>query len=56
MFIALLIFLVALFVVIAVTHRSVNRRADARLREQFDAQGAACEPSRRSMRASGYHV
>jgi hypothetical protein len=45
-----------LFAIIVAMHRGVTRRADAKLREQFDAQGTAGEVSRRLMRASGYNV
>lgn len=50
------IFLVALFAIIVAMHRGVTRRADAKLRAQFDAQGAGSEVPRRLMRESGYNV
>jgi hypothetical protein len=56
MMLILPIFLVALFTVIAAMHRGVTRRANARLRAQFDAQGAGSEVPRRLMRDSGYDV
>jgi hypothetical protein len=56
MVIAVIVFFVALFIVIAATHRAVNRRADKQLRKQFDAQGKDSETSRKSMRDSGYDV
>lgn len=49
-------FIVALFALIIAMHRGVTRRADARLRAQFDAQGPSSEVSRRLMRDSGYSV
>jgi len=49
-------FIVALFALIIAMHRGVTRRADARLRAQFDAQGPGSEVSRRLMRESGYSV
>jgi hypothetical protein len=49
-------FLVALFALIVAMHRGVTRRADARLRAQFDAEGPGGEVSRQLMRASGFSV
>ncbi|WP_302058791.1 hypothetical protein [Paraburkholderia sp. CNPSo 3274] len=37
-------------------HRGVTRKADAKLREQFDAQGAGDEVSRQLMRNADYSV
>lgn len=51
-----LTFLVVLFAIIVIMHRGVTRRADARLRAQFEAQGTASEVSRQLMRDSGYKV
>jgi hypothetical protein len=50
------IFFVALFAIIVALHRGVTRRADARLRAQFDAEGGGGEVSRKLMRDSGYSV
>lgn len=50
------IFVVALFALIAIMHRNVARKADAKLRAQFDAQGAGSEVPRRLMRDAGYKV
>ena len=49
-------FLIALFAIIVAMHRGVTRRADARLRAQFDAEGPGGEVSRQLMRDSGYSV
>ncbi|MEM5436016.1 hypothetical protein [Paraburkholderia diazotrophica] len=50
------VFLVALFAIIVAMHRGVTRRADAKLRTQFDAEGPASDVSRQLMRDSGYSV
>jgi hypothetical protein len=50
------VFIVALFALIIAMHRGVTRRADARLRSQFEAEGARGEVSQRLMRDSGYGV
>lgn len=50
------IFVVALFAIIIAMHRGVTRRADAKLRSQFEAQGPGGEVSRQLMRNSGYSV
>ncbi|CAG9202808.1 hypothetical protein ACFQ3P_03115 [Paraburkholderia sabiae] len=51
-----LMFLIALFALIVAMHRGVARKADARLREQFEAQGPRGDVSRLMMRESGYSV
>lgn len=48
--------LIAFFALIVAMHRGVTRKADAKLREQFDSQGSGGEVSRRLMRNSGYSV
>lgn len=50
------LFFVALFALIVAMHRGVSRRADAKLRAQFEAQGPAGMVSRQLMRNSGYGV
>lgn len=50
------LFLVALFGVIVAMERGVCRRADAKLRAQFDAEGPGAERARQLMRDSGYGV
>ncbi|MEM5315178.1 hypothetical protein [Paraburkholderia sp. JHI869] len=52
----LLIFLIACFAIIVAMHRGVTRKADAKLRAQFDSQGSGGEATRRLMRNSGYSV
>ena len=49
-------FLVALFALILAMHRGVTRRADAKLRAQFDAENYLGGVSRKLMRGSGYSV
>ena len=49
-------FFVALFALIVAMHRGVTRRADARLRAQFEAEGWGSDVSRQLMRNSGYSV
>lgn len=49
-------FLVALFALIVAMHRGVTRQADAKLRSEFDAEGARADVSRGLMRAAGYSV
>lgn len=53
---SLLTFLIVLFAILVGMHRGVTRKADARLREQFEAQGLGSEVSRQLMRESGYDV
>lgn len=50
------IFLIAFFAIVVAMHRGVTRRADAKLRAQFDSQGSGGEVSRQLMRDSGYSV
>ncbi|MEM5383914.1 hypothetical protein VSR68_09950 [Paraburkholderia phymatum] len=50
------LFLVALFAIIVAMHRGVTRKADARLRTQFEAEGPGSDVSRQLMRDSGYSV
>ncbi|WP_396333630.1 hypothetical protein [Burkholderia anthina] len=49
-------FLVALFALIVAMHRGVTRQADAKLRSEFDTEGARADVSRGLMRAAGYSV
>lgn len=51
-----LVFLIVLFALIIGMHRAVVRRANAKLRDQFDAQGVGGEVSRELMRKSGYRI
>jgi hypothetical protein len=50
------LFLVALFALLVAMHRGVTRRADKRLRAQFESEGPDSEVSRQLMRDSGYGV
>ncbi|WP_181565480.1 hypothetical protein [Paraburkholderia unamae] len=50
------IFLIAFFAIIVAMHRGVTRKADAKLRAQFDTQGSGGEAPRQLMRGSGYNV
>jgi hypothetical protein len=52
----ILLFLLALFALIAAMHRGVSREASARLRTRFDREGAGGEVARHLMRESGYTV
>ncbi|MCP3721197.1 hypothetical protein [Paraburkholderia sp. CNPSo 3281] len=56
MMLTLPIFLIACFAIIVAMHRGVTRKADTKLREQFDAQGVGGVVSRQLMRNSGYSV
>lgn len=56
MMLTLPIFLIAFFAIIVAMHRGVTRRADEKLRAQFDSHGSGGEVSRRLMRNSGYSV
>ncbi|WP_322031311.1 hypothetical protein [Paraburkholderia sp. J76] len=56
MMLTLPIFLIAFFAIVVAMHRGVTRRADAKLRAQFDSQGLGGEVSRQLMRDSGYSV
>nr|WP_160327443.1 hypothetical protein [Burkholderia ambifaria] len=49
-------FLVALFAIVVTMSRGVARRADAKLRARFDAEGPRGEVSRQLMRDAGYGV
>ncbi|WP_293034118.1 hypothetical protein [Paraburkholderia sp.] len=51
-----LLFFVALFATISAMHRGVSRKADAKLRAEFEAEGPGSEVSRQLMRHSGYGV
>ncbi|WP_201696008.1 hypothetical protein [Paraburkholderia hiiakae] len=50
------ILLIAFFAIIVAMHRGVTRRADEKLRAQFDSHGSGGEVSRQLMRNSGYSV
>ncbi|MBM2768285.1 MULTISPECIES: hypothetical protein [Burkholderia] len=49
-------FVVAFFAIVATMSRGVSRKADARLRAQYDAEGARGDVSRQLMRNAGYDV
>ena len=51
-----LVFVLALFALIVAMHRGVCRKADTKLRMQFQREDTDGEVSRRLMRDSGYAV
>ncbi|HKT61999.1 hypothetical protein [Burkholderia sp. 22313] len=50
------LFIVALFALILALARGVTRKADAKLRARFDAEGLRGAVSRQLMRDAGYGV
>ncbi|WP_175717278.1 hypothetical protein [Burkholderia anthina] len=49
-------FVVAFFGIVVAMSRGVSRKADARLRAQYDAEGPSGDLSRQLMRNAGYDV